>query len=326
MLDPPIPPMAAEPRSTLPPAGRPGSLIWQQKLDGFRVIAFVRAGRLYLQSRTGADLTGHFPELQEAAAAIGEDLVLDGELVVLQGGRLDFAALQQRARLATFRARSAGRTSPAHIVAFDVLEAGGQELLARPYRERWDRLRRLFAAGTLSGRWALVGSALDRQEALEWMDPAWGRVGVEGVVVKPAGAPYRPGKRGWIKVRSRQTREGVVGAVTGPVSAPDTLLLGRRDAEGRLRMVARTTPLSAAARREVGSLLTAAGPGHPWSDVRFSGGWGSRAALRHTPVEPVLVAEVEADTAVSDDGRQRHPVVFVRLRDDMAPDAVPPLD
>ena len=157
--------MAAEPRSTLPPAGRPGSLIWQQKLDGFRVIAFVRAGRLYLQSRTGADLTGHFPELQEAAAAIGEDLVLDGELVVLQGGRLDFAALQQRARLATFRARSAGRTSPAHIVAFDVLEAGGQELLARPYRERWDRLRRLFAAGTLSGRWALVGSALDRQEA-----------------------------------------------------------------------------------------------------------------------------------------------------------------
>ncbi|WP_242534407.1 ATP-dependent DNA ligase (plasmid) [Streptomyces albidoflavus] len=325
MLDPPILPMAAEARATLPPAGEPGSLVWQQKLDGYRVVVFVRAGRLYLQSRTGADLTGHFPELQEAAAAVGEDLVLDGELVVLRDGRLDFAALQQRARLTGYRARSAGRSSPAHVVLFDVLEADGRELLGRPYRERWDRLERLFAAGTLAGRWVLVGSTLDRGQALEWMDPAWGRVGVEGVVAKPAGAPYRPGRRGWIKVRSRQTTEGVVGAVTGPVAAPDTLLLGRRDAEGALRMVARTTPLSAAARREVGALLTAAGPEHPWSGVRFSAAWGSRAALRHTPVEPLLVAEVEADSSVSDEGRQRHPVTFVRLRDDMAPDAVPPV-
>ncbi|NEE54706.1 hypothetical protein G3M55_60235 [Streptomyces sp. SID8455] len=49
--------MAAEARATLPPEGRPGSMFWQQKLDGYRVIVYVRAGRLYLQSRSGADLT-----------------------------------------------------------------------------------------------------------------------------------------------------------------------------------------------------------------------------------------------------------------------------
>lgn len=39
-----------------------------------------------------------FPEFAEAAAGVEEGLVLDGELVVFHGGRLDFAALQQRAR------------------------------------------------------------------------------------------------------------------------------------------------------------------------------------------------------------------------------------
>ncbi|MEW1818309.1 hypothetical protein [Streptomyces diastaticus] len=47
------------------------------------------------------------------------------------------------------------------------------------------------------------------------------------------------------------------------MTAPDTLLLGRYDAEGQLRMVARTKPLSATTRRELDELLTPAGPDHP---------------------------------------------------------------
>ncbi|MGW9676408.1 ATP-dependent DNA ligase [Streptomyces koyangensis] len=325
MLEPPLRPMAAEARAALPPEGRLGSMFWQQKLDGYRVIVYVRAGKLYLQSRSGADLTPHFPELQDAAADIGEDLVLDGELVVLLEGRLDFAALQQRARLGDFRARSASRTRPAHVVAFDLLEADGEELLVRPYRERWARLKGLFAERRLAGRWALVGSTLHRQEALAWMDPAWGRVGIEGVVAKPAAGRYRPGKRGWWKVRSRQTAEAIVGAVTGPVPAPDTLLLGRYDAAGRLRMVARTKPLSAAVRREIGELLTPAGPDHPWTGVQFSSAWGARTPLVHAPVEPAFVAEFAGDTSVDDAGRYRHPVDYVRLREDLTPNTVPPL-
>ncbi|MCL6281726.1 ATP-dependent DNA ligase [Streptomyces albidoflavus] len=324
MLKPPIAPMRAEARASLPAAGAPASLYWQQKLDGYRVVAFLRGGRLHLQSRTGADLTAHFPELQ-AAAGIGMDLVLDGELVVLRDGRLDFAALQQRARLAGFRARTASQSTPAHVVAFDLLEADGEVLTGRPYRERWARLEALFTGGVLSGRWALVGSTTDRDRALAWMDPDWARAGVEGVVVKAAGGRYRPGKGGWWKVRSRESTEGVVGAVTGPLSAPDTLLLGRWDAEARFRMIARTTPLPATARREVGAVLTAAGDDHPWHGVTFSAGWGTRTPLPHVPVEPALVAEVTADTSVDDAGRYRHPVRFLRLRDDIGPDSVPPL-
>ncbi|WP_189401489.1 hypothetical protein [Streptomyces gougerotii] len=92
MLEPPLRPVAPEACATLPPEGRPGSMFRQQRLYGYRVIVYVRAERLYLQSRSGADLTSHFPELQAAAANISEDLALDGDLVVLHEDRLDVAA------------------------------------------------------------------------------------------------------------------------------------------------------------------------------------------------------------------------------------------
>jgi transposase len=52
---------------------------------------------------------------------------------------------------------------------------------------------------------------------------------------------YRPGVRGvWKKYKPRETTEAVVGAVTGPVAAPRTVLLGRFDAAGRLPPCARS--------------------------------------------------------------------------------------
>jgi ATP-dependent DNA ligase len=128
--------MLARARDTLPPAG---IAVWQQKLDGYRVIVFLRSGAIHLQSRRGADLTAAFPDVAAAASTIYEDLVLDGELVVLRGGWLDFEALLQRARYTGRRAADAARAMPAHVVAFDLLEADGEALLSRPYRERWAR-------------------------------------------------------------------------------------------------------------------------------------------------------------------------------------------
>ncbi|MEU6363250.1 hypothetical protein [Streptomyces albidoflavus] len=109
------------------------------------------------------------------------------------------------------------------------------------------------------------------------------------------------------------------------MAAPDTLLLGRYDAERQLRMAARTKPLSATARRELGELLAPAGPDHPWTGVQFSSAWGARAPLVHAPVEPVFVAEFAGDTSVDDAGRYRHPVDHVRLRGDLTPGSMPPL-
>ncbi|ALM43575.1 MULTISPECIES: hypothetical protein [Streptomyces] len=45
----------------------------------------------------------------------------------------------------------------------------------------------------------------------------------------------------------------------------------------------------------------------------------------HVPVEPAFVAEFAGDTSVDDAGRYRHLVTYVRLREDLTPDTVPPL-
>ncbi|MFI1794884.1 MULTISPECIES: hypothetical protein [Streptomyces] len=138
------------------------------------------------------------------------------------------------------------------------------------------------------------------------------------VVVEGVSQRCQPGRRGWIKVRARASAEAVVASVTGRVAAPSTLLLGRYDESGRLRFVARTAPLSATARREVGDLLYPGGAEHPWQGRRFLAGWGSCEVIEYRPVVPDVVVEFAGDTAV-DEGRYRHPVRYLRVRDDLRP-------
>ncbi|QMV12126.1 ATP-dependent DNA ligase [Streptomyces lincolnensis] len=315
--------MLAEARRQLPPdEALPQDWVAEQKPDGFRAILFARPGFVMLQSRQGADLTGAFPDIAAAATEPGEALVLDGELVVPHEGRLHFEELQRRARRRGRGAVQAAAERPAYLIVFDVLEAGGTELLARPYRERRAILEDLFAREVLAAPFTLCPATGDRATALDWLDPAWGTVGIEGVVIKGGGQPYLPGRRAWIKVRSRTTAEALVGGITGTLSSPATLLLARYDAVGDLRLLARTTPLSTAQRRDLARRLHAAGPDHPWHGRSFSAGWDA-GELEYRPVRPDLVAEFQADTAI-DAGLYRHPVRFLRLRDDLAPGQVLP--
>ncbi|MEV8548175.1 ATP-dependent DNA ligase [Streptomyces sp. NPDC051572] len=315
--------MLAEARRQLPPAGAlPGEMIMEAKADGFRAILFARRGLVMLQSRQGSDLTGAFPDIAAAAADLGEEVVLDGELVVPHEGRLHFGELQRRARRRGPGALQAAAAHPAYLIVFDVLQRGGTELLARPYRERRATLEDLFARDVLTAPFTLCPATTERATALDWLDPAWGAAGIEGVVVKGASQPYLPGKRAWIKVRARATSEAVIGAVTGTLTNPLTLLLGRYDTAGTLQLVARTTPLTTTARRDLARQLAPAGTEHPWSGRHFSAGWGTSTKLDHRPVAPDLVAEFIADTAV-DSGRYRHPVRFVRVRAEMHPTQVP---
>lgn len=124
-------------------------------------------------------------------------------------------------------------------------------------------------------------------------------------------------------MRSRITTEAVIGGITGPLTAPGVLLLGRYDVTGDLRLVARTTPLPTTARRELSTRLLPAEPAHPWHGRRFSAGWGTHGELNYQPIQPDLVAEFVADSAV-DAGRYRHPVRYLRLRDDLSPQQAPP--
>jgi ATP-dependent DNA ligase len=107
-----------------------------------------RSGEVRLWSRNGKDLTTKFPDVAAAIAAqVDVDCVIDGELIVWTGERLDFDALQDRTRntAATVRRRLVAER-PASYVVFDVLAVKDVDLRRFVWSRRRARLETLAAA------------------------------------------------------------------------------------------------------------------------------------------------------------------------------------
>ncbi|WP_079142280.1 ATP-dependent DNA ligase [Streptomyces sp. LUP30] len=311
-------PMLATPVPT--PALLPG---WagEPKWDGFRALVSVDAGRVVLRSRRGTEMLPAFPELGTGAAQLPDATAIDGELVVWDAaGRLAFEQLQNRLQRRGARAARAAGEWPAYFVAFDLLRLSGTDTTGWPYRRRRSALESVFAARRLSAPWVLCPSTTDPDTVREWL--TWASVGMEGVVFKRLDDAYRP-SRGWQKYKVHETTEAIVGAVTGSLTAPRSLLLGRYDDDGRLQYTGRTTTLTRTASTAVAGLLAPAQHDHPWTGWSFSAGWGSRETLNVTLVEPELVVEVGVDVARDASGRWRHPARLHRARPDLSPTDVP---
>ncbi|WP_240509397.1 ATP-dependent DNA ligase [Streptomyces agglomeratus] len=292
--------------------------------DGYRALLFTPSrpgGPTLLQSRRGSLIQRHFPDLVTAAPAPVRPgpRRRSGRVV----GRPAFLRGAPAPRLLRRPHRQQlADAMPAHFIAFDILQIDGQQLLTEPYERRRAALEGLFTEHGLTPPWTLCPMTTDVAVAQEWLT-SWTSVpGVEGLVIKGLGQRYLPGARGWFKVRRRDTTEAIVGGVTGTLSRPQLLVLGRYDEDRRLRAVGRTAPLHPDAARQLADHLTAAGPEHPWTGVRFTATWGSREPLEASLVVPELVAEVSADTAI-DRGAWRHPLRFVRLRLDVTVAHVP---
>ncbi len=312
----------AKPVRDLPAAGAlPGGCRYEPKWDGYRLVVVRDRSGTRLWSKQGRDLTDRFPDVAAAALAqVPAGTVLDGEVVVWNGERLDFGLLQRRMVTAPGRMAAQAAAHPASYVAFDLLASGGEDLRGRPMRTRRAGLE------ALAERWApplqLSPVTADREEARGWaadLRP----LGIEGLVAKGAATRYAGGRREWLKVKSWETTEVLAGGVIGSLEQPSQLVAGRyRD--GELVVVGRTSPLSPAAAAELAAVLTPAGPDHPWPERigtgRFGGG---RLSVALTRVDPVAVVEVGADAALTA-GVFRHPLRFLRVRADLRPDDVPP--
>src|SRR6266702_4056055 len=217
-------PMLAE--TDTAPSSNPDWL-YEPKLDGYRVIAFVRDGNVRLQSRRGIDLTGVFPEITaDLALPANGQMVIDGEIVALDAnGRPSFNALQNRVQLKTSAdIAKAQREAPAVLVCFDLLHFGGANLRGAAYV---DRRRYLSQCLLPSPRIQLIHVATNAEQ----LYAAATASGFEGIVAKRKNSPYQPGKRssGWLKIKATQTAEFVVGGYTkgkGDREPLGALLLG----------------------------------------------------------------------------------------------------
>ena len=141
---PPVAPMLAKSVKDVPDG--PGFL-YEPKWDGFRCIVFRDGDEVELGSRNERPMTRYFPEV---VAAVKEQLpercVVDAEIVIAAGDKLDFEALLQRIHPAKSRVDLLAEQTPASLVVFDLLALGDESYLDTPLGERRKKLDQVLGA------------------------------------------------------------------------------------------------------------------------------------------------------------------------------------
>jgi DNA ligase D-like protein (predicted ligase) len=278
----------------------------ERKFDGERCVARKDGDTVRLESRTGKELTGNYPEVRAAVAAqhAGE-LLLDGEVVAFDADQTSFTRLQQRLGV-TAPSAELIVAFPVVYCVFDLLEHDGEDLRGRPLLERRATLTRSVRPRTglrLSEAW--------RDDSQRRFDDAC-RSGWEGLIAKQADSPYSAGRsRDWLKLKCTSEQELVVGGYTDPAGSRTdfgALLVGYYE-NGRLRYAGKVgTGYSAATLHELGRRLRALETAEsPFVDAR--------PIPRGTHwTRPELVAQI-GFAEWTREGRLRQPR-FLGLRDD----------
>lgn len=325
---PPVKPMLAKSVPTIPT----GELSYEPKWDGFRSIIFRDGDEVEIGSRNERPLTRYFPELVDAVKAnLPERCVVDGEIIVVVGDRLQFEVLSQRIHPAASRITMLSEQTPASFVVFDLLALGGDDLTDRPFEQRRAALEQALASADAPVH--LTPATRDPAVAQEWFSQFEG-AGLDGVVAKPLAGTYQPDKRTMFKIKHQRTADCVVAGYRVHASGPDaigSLLLGLYNDEGELASVGVIGAFPAARRKE---LFTELQPlvttfdDHPWAWAKQEEGtrtpqnsagsrWNNGKDLSFTPLRPELVVEVRYEHM--EGVRFRHTAQFNRWRPDRDP-------
>jgi bifunctional non-homologous end joining protein LigD len=185
------------------------------KLDGYRMIGFVREHKASLFTRRGHDWTHRFPTIAAALLelAVG-NAIFDGEIVMLRpDGTSDFQALQNVMRR--------GNDTPIVYYIFDLLYLHGHDLRQVPLIERKKLLFQLIARG-------------EHVRAIRYSDHILGEGpqvftsachhGLEGIVAKRADSHYVERRTAdWVKVKCLLRQEFVIGGWTNPGGGREAL-------------------------------------------------------------------------------------------------------
>ena len=288
--------------------------VHEVKWDGMRILADASGGALRLTSRNGNDVTKSFPELGTLAEAY-DDVLLDGEVVALDGGRPSFRALAERMHVTDLRkAERLATTRPVTLMIFDVVRLFGSDLTGQPWSARRELLERL----DLQARhWQVPPVYDDGQELWEaTMDN-----GLEGIVSKRRTSTYVPGRRSpdWRKKSHRQSISAVVGGwrlETGSNARLGAGLVGLPNADGSgWRYAGRVG--SGLAGRTATALKERLAP-IARTDSPFSDEVPREDSTGATWVEPTLVVEVKT-LGGTEQERLRQPS-FIGIRHDLRPE------
>jgi bifunctional non-homologous end joining protein LigD len=279
------------------PFNKPG-WVYEEKYDGFRILAYKEGTRVSLLSRNSKDRTRTFASIAAAVAKLADrTLLLDGEVV----------AFDER-QVSRFQLLQEGKVPPLYAV-FDCLYQNGHDLRAEPLSRR-----RSVMEGAIRGSKLLFPSHRLDPNGLAAYQMAKAN-GYEGMVAKELASPYIERRsRKWLKCKVHQEDEFVIVGYTLPAGSRENfgaLLLGAYH-RGQLHYVGKvgtgfTQPLLASLFQKFQPLVR------------------KQPSLVDPPREkgvtylaPKLVAQIAYEELTADK-KLRQPV-FLGLRDDKRPD------
>jgi bifunctional non-homologous end joining protein LigD len=267
---------------------------YEEKYDGFRLLAYKEGSEVSLLSRNTKDRTRTYPDIAAAIAKLpARTLLLDGEVVAFD-----------KRRISRFQLLQEGKVPPLYAV-FDCLYRNGRDLRARPLS-----VRRIAMEEAIRGSQLLFPSHRMNANGLTAFQEAKAS-GYEGIVAKDLSSPYVEGRtRRWLKCKVHQEDEFVIAGYTPPEGSRayfGALLLGAYH-RGELRYVGKVG--TGVDRKKLASLYE-----------RFQPLVRKRPALIDPPREkgvtylaPQLVAQIAYEELTADQ-KLRQPV-FLGLRDD----------
>jgi bifunctional non-homologous end joining protein LigD len=274
--------------------------IFEIKWDGYRAVAEVTSKAIKLYSRNGLSFATMYPKIVTALQKIKEDVILDGEIVVIDSNnRPSFQKLQQYGEYPNL---------PIIYYVFDCLFYKGKDVTQLPLLERKKIVKKVLPRATSVIRYSDHVSATGKDffEKVVEMD-------IEGMMAKRADSLYYPGKRtsDWLKVKHQNTQEAIIAGYTQPRGSRQyfgALLLAIK-AGNKLKYIGHTgTGFTETTLKDVYLKL------QPY--IRKTSPFENKVAVNSpvTWVEPVLVCEVRF-AELTNDGILRQPV-FMGLRID----------
>ena len=278
--------------------------IFEDKYDGFRVVATIDEGKVTLYSRNGKIISHNYIEVAKALESIKHDAVIDGELVAIGKDGLSHFQLLQNARREKAKLR---------YCAFDLMFQNGDDLRRLSLLERKRRLKAILPKHKLiafSRHRATFGTKFFGEAD---------RDGLEGIMAKHANGQYLSGTRttSWLKIKTSKRQEVVIAGFTVPRRT--------RPFFGALALAVRD--------RKEWRFIGHVGAGFSYETLKELHGKLIKLRIAKSPfpkkvrgeaittwVKPTLVAEVKF-TEWTNSGEMRHPV-YLGLRADKCAEEV----
>lgn len=186
-------------------APKNGNWVYEQKYDGYRILAYIEENNTRLVSRNDNDYTQRLKAIADALTdwAKGRAMVLDGEAVVIdEEGKTNFQALQNYMKNP--------KGNELAYAVFDILALEGEDLRGKKLLERKAILEEIMADATDN----IYFSRHIQGDGGKYFSSACD-LRLEGIIGKKSDSIYSGSRNGdWIKLKCYKRQEFVIGGYT----------------------------------------------------------------------------------------------------------------